>query len=99
MAKKIKAVETQSPFLPNELKCWLNRQKQQIKTFKMFDQLPDVRLVAGVENLKKELRNGNKGSYAVVISLTFGMSDALVNDMKSYFEKKCWTKETEKRKQ
>ncbi|EFX66158.1 hypothetical protein DAPPUDRAFT_263562 [Daphnia pulex] len=93
MAKKIKAVETQSPFLPNELKCWLNRRKQQIKTFKKLDQLPNVRLVSGVKNLKKELRNGNKGSYAVVISLTFGMPDALVNDMKSYVEKKCWTKD------
>ncbi len=86
MAKMIKAVETQSPFLPNELNCWLNRQKQQIKTFKMLDQLPDVRLVAGVENFKKEVKHGNEESYAVVIHLPNldGISDLLVSEMKRY---------------
>jgi hypothetical protein len=32
MMKAIKTMEIQSPFLPNELNCWLNHQKQQIKT-------------------------------------------------------------------
>ena len=32
MTKATKAMETQSPFLPKELNCWLNHQKQQIKT-------------------------------------------------------------------
>ncbi|XP_046655011.1 uncharacterized protein LOC124348781 [Daphnia pulicaria] len=96
MTKKIKAVETQSPFLPNELNCWLNRQKQQIKTFKMLDQLPNVRLVLGVENFKKEVKHGNEWSYAVVIHLPNldGISDLLVGEMKRYvgvFKSSNWT--------
>jgi GTP-binding protein EngB required for normal cell division len=91
MAKMIKAMETQSPFLPNELNCWLDRQKQQIKTFKMLDQLPDVRLVSAVENFKKEVTNGTSkaSSYAVVIhlpNLDGMLSDSLVDEMKRYVE-------------
>ena len=33
ITKAVKTImETQSPFLPKELNCWLNHQKQQIKT-------------------------------------------------------------------
>ncbi|XP_046463224.1 uncharacterized protein LOC124209324 [Daphnia pulex] len=86
MDKKIKAMETQSPFLPNELNCWLNCQKQQIKTFKMLNQLPGVQLVSGVENFKEEVKHGNDWSYAVVIHLPNldGISDLLVSEMKRY---------------
>uniref|UniRef100_A0A0N7ZVC2 GTPase IMAP family member n=1 Tax=Daphnia magna TaxID=35525 RepID=A0A0N7ZVC2_9CRUS len=86
MAKMINALKTQSPFVAEKLKHWLNLQRHELKTLKSLDKLPGVLLVSIMERLEKEIRNGRNGSYAVVLHLPSprGELNSLVNEMNRY---------------
>ncbi|KAK4030184.1 hypothetical protein OUZ56_023161 [Daphnia magna] len=88
MAKIIDALETQSPFIAEKLKHWLNLQRQELKTLKSLDKLPGVLVVSSMERLEKEIRNGGNGSYAVVLHLPSprGELNSLVNEMNRYID-------------
>ncbi|XP_045024258.1 uncharacterized protein LOC116936081 isoform X2 [Daphnia magna] len=88
MAKIIDALETQSPFVAEKLKHWLNLQRQELKTLKSLDKLPGVLVVSIMERLEKEIRNGGNGSYAVVLHLPSprGELNSLVNEMNRYID-------------
>ncbi|KAI9559806.1 hypothetical protein GHT06_013813 [Daphnia sinensis] len=86
MANIVEAVETQSPFVINQLKCWLNLQGQEFKTLKNLDKLSGVLFVSSVGRFEKEIRNGVYGSYAVVLHLPSPREElnSLVNEMNRY---------------
>ncbi|XP_045024272.1 uncharacterized protein LOC123469398 [Daphnia magna] len=88
MAKIIDALETQSPFIAEKLKHWLNLQRQELKTLKSLDKLPGVLVVSIMERLEKEIRNGGNGSYAVVLHLPSPREElnSLVNEMNRYID-------------
>ncbi|KAK4030182.1 hypothetical protein OUZ56_023159 [Daphnia magna] len=88
MAKIIDALETQSPFVAEKLKHWLNLQRHELKTLKSLDKLPGVLVVSIMERLEKEIRNGGNGSYAVVLHLPSprGELNSLVNEMNRYID-------------
>ncbi|KAK4030179.1 hypothetical protein OUZ56_023156 [Daphnia magna] len=88
MAKIIDALKTQSPFVAEKLKHWLNLQRQELKTLKSLDKLPGVLAVSIMERLEKEIRNGGNGSYAVVLHLPSprGELNSLVNEMNRYID-------------
>ncbi|XP_045024270.1 uncharacterized protein LOC116934977 isoform X2 [Daphnia magna] len=88
MAKMINALKTQSPFVAEKLKHWLNLQRHELKTLKNLDKLPGVLLVSIMERLEKEMRNGGNGSYAVVLHLPSprGELNSLVNEMNRYID-------------
>ncbi|KAI9559803.1 hypothetical protein GHT06_013810 [Daphnia sinensis] len=86
MAKFIDVLDTQSPFVANKLKHWLNLQRQELKTLKSLDKLPGVLVVSSMERLEQEIRNGGNGSYAVVLHLPNPReeSDSFVNEMSRF---------------
>ncbi|XP_057365083.1 uncharacterized protein LOC130685824 [Daphnia carinata] len=88
IAKIIDAVETQSPFVVNKLKLWLNLQRQELKTLKSLDKLPGVHLVSSMERLQNEIKNGGNTSHAIVLHLPSPRKeqDSLVNEMRRYID-------------
>ncbi|KAI9550825.1 hypothetical protein GHT06_004670 [Daphnia sinensis] len=69
ISNTIDAMETQTPFVPEKLKQWLNLQRQELKTLKSLDKLPGVLVVSSMERLEQEIKNGGSGSYAVILHL------------------------------
>ncbi len=88
MGEMVRAIETKSPFVPKELSCWIHHQTQQIKTLNMLAKLPGLELVMGLDRLKREIRSGGDGTFAVVLHLPSlaEQSDGLVSDMSRFVD-------------
>ncbi|XP_057377813.1 uncharacterized protein LOC130699581 [Daphnia carinata] len=88
IAEIINAVETQSPFVANKVKHWINLQRQELKTLKSLDKLPGVLVVSSKERLQNEIKNGGNGSYAVVLHLPSPREElnSLVNEIRRYID-------------
>ncbi|KAI9550822.1 hypothetical protein GHT06_013811 [Daphnia sinensis] len=88
MAEFIDFLDTQSPFVANKLKHWLNLQRQELKTLKRLDKLPGVLVVSSMERLGQEISNGGNGSYAVVLHLPSPREklNSFVNEMSRFID-------------
>ena len=87
MEEMVKAIESKSPFVPNELARWINHQRQQVNTLNMLSKLPGFSLVLGSAQLREEILNGSDG-FAVVLHLPSlaEHSDGLVPEMSRFVD-------------
>ena len=102
MEEMVKVIESNSPFVPNELIRWIKHQTQQLKTLKMLYKMPGFILVLGSGQLKREILNISDG-FAVVLHLPSlaDHSDGLVHEMSRFVNvfpsslPASWTKKPE----
>ena len=70
MAEMVEVIEKKSPFIPKEIKNWLNNHNEQMKTLATLSQLPGVRLVTEMKKLEREVEKSGPKRFAVVLHLT-----------------------------